>query len=224
MNEQSINPTSAEATAVEDSTDNVDPIDAELTTLRENLEKQRLNASQKITSMGQENSDLQAQLQAQQAEINQLRSGVPSDTQPDVDLSLLTRGYQEISNELVDMRKREVQRDQASAVNQQIQNLQKQFGVSAEDAQLINDYNQSGDFQSAYRVAELNSIRNRRKTEQADQRAAAGAPLPQARRANTSSKPQVSESELADQLENMSPTDRASAIAKNPDLLQILRR
>ena len=45
MNEQPVSPTSTEATEAEDS-NNVDPIEAELNTLRENLDKQRLNASQ----------------------------------------------------------------------------------------------------------------------------------------------------------------------------------
>ena len=223
MNEQPVSPTSTiEATEAEDS-NNVDPIEAELNTLRDNLDKQRLNASQKITSMGQEKADLQAQLQQQQAEIAQLKAGGYTDTQPQED-DLFQRAVREMAHEIVDLKRVQSESQQAAAAETKIQELQKQFGVSVEDAKLISEYNESGDFASAYRVAELNNIRNRRKTEQAGQRATAGAPLPQAR-ANTSSKPTpVSEGELADQLERMSPTERASAIAKNPDLLQLLRR
>ena len=223
MNEQPVSPTSTiEATEAEDS-NNVDPIEAELNTLRDNLDKQRLNASQKITSMGQEKADLQAPLQQQQAEIAQLKAGGYTDTQPQED-DLFQRAVREMAHEIVDLKRVQSESQQAAAAETKIQELQKQFGVSVEDAKLISEYNESGDFASAYRVAELNNIRNRRKTEQAGQRATAGAPLPQAR-ANTSSKPTpVSEGELADQLERMSPTERASAIAKNPDLLQLLRR
>ena len=222
MNEQPIDPTSEEATEVEDSTtETVDPIEAKLNEYRENLEKQRLNASQKITSMGQENSDLRAQLQQQQAQIDQLRAG--SDTQPQTQ-EYFQQAVNEMAVEMVNLKKDVLNNQQDRASENEIQKLQQQFGVSAEDAKMIREYNAAGDFASAYDIANLNNIRNQRKAEQADQRANAGTPLPQARRANTSSKPQINADEMAAQLEQMAPTERSSAIAKNPDLLDLLTR
>ena len=219
MNEQPIETTPQEGTTVtEDSSEPVDPIDAELSTLREKMDSQNNKAKQKITEMGQDRADLKAQLESQQAEIDNLRRGGYADNQPQEE-DVYQRAVREIAHEIVELKTQQAQRDEAQAVDSRITKLQQQFGVSVEDAQLIHDYNTQGDFESAYKVANLNSQRNQRKQNQAQQRASAGAPLPQAR-SNTSSPPQVSEGDLREKLAKMSPTERASAVAVNPDLLQ----
>ena len=223
MNEQPIETTPQEGTTVtEDSSEPVDPIEAELSTLREKMDSERLTAKQKITEMGQDRADLKAQLESQQAEIDNLRRGGYADNQPQEE-DVYQRAVREMAHEIVDLKTQQAQRDEAQAVDSRITKLQQQFGVSVEDAQLIHDYNIQGDFESAYKVANLNSQRNQKKQNQAQQRASAGEPLPQAR-SNTSTPPQVSEGDLREKLAKMSPTERASAVAANPDLLQYLGR
>ena len=130
MNEQPIETTPQEGTTVtEDSSEPVDPIEAELSTLREKMDSERLTAKQKITEMGQDRADLRAQLESQQAEIDNLRRGGYADNQPQEE-DVYQRAVREMAHEIVELKLNKLSVTKLKPLIPESQNCNNSLGLA----------------------------------------------------------------------------------------------
>ena len=229
--ESNLDTPSAEAPDAETPEPEVDPVDTELQQLRGELDQQRNHASQKITELGEARSGLEQQVHLKDQQIAQLQQQIQQVQQPsnydyseDEGQARINHAVQEMAPRFIEMEQRLQDYQQREQADAKVSEIQKQFGVSAEDARLAKGFFDDGEIQKGYRLLELNSIRNKRK-EAAPQRDTA-APPPSATSNSTRPAPATDTADLVSQMESgqMSFSEKSRILAANPDLLNEIQK
>ena len=209
-----------------------DPVDSELEQLRSELDQNRRGASRKITEMSQTQSGLEDQVRLRDEQIAQLQQQLQHSQQQsnynysdDDGQSQINRAVQEMAPRFLEMEQRLQDYQNREQVDQKVTEMQQQFGVSADDARLAKQFFDQGEIQKGYRLLELNSIRNKRKTAApAAQGTAAPPPSPPSN--TTTSAPEPGTADVVDQMESgqISPAERRRILASNPELLNEIQK
>ena len=209
-----------------------DPVDSELEQLRSELDQNRRGASRKITEMSQTQSGLEDQVRLRDEQIAQLQQQLQHSQQQsnykysDADgQSQINRAVQEMAPRFLEMEQRLQEYQNREQVDQKVTEMQQQFGVSVDDARLAKQFFDQGEIQKGYRLLELNSIRNKRKTA-APAAQGTAAPPPSPTSNTTTSAPETGTADVVDQMESgqISPAERRRILASNPELLNEIQK
>ena len=209
-----------------------DPVDSELEQLRSELDQNRRGASRKITEMSQTQSGLEDQVRLRDEQIAQLQQQLQHSQQQsnynysdDDGQSQINRAVQEMAPRFLEMEQRLQDYQNREQVDQKVTEMQQQFGVSADDARLAKQFFDQGEIQKGYRLLELNSIRNNRKTA-APAAQGTAAPPPSPTSNTTTSAPETGTADVVDQMESgqISPAERRRILASNPELLNEIQK
>ena len=209
-----------------------DPVDSELEQLRSELDQNRRGASRKITEMSQTQSGLENQVRLRDEQIAQLQQQLQHSQQQsnynysdDDGQSQINRAVQEMAPRFLEMEQRLQEYQNREQVDQKVTEMQQQFGVSADDARLAKQFFDQGEIQKGYRLLELNSIRNKRKTA-APAAQGTAAPPPSPTSNITTSAPDTGTADVVDQMESgqISPAERRRILASNPELLNEIQK
>jgi len=231
--ESNLDTPSAEAPDAETPEPEVDPVDTELSQLRGELDQQRNNASQKITELGEARSGLEQQVHLKDQQIAQLQQQIQQVQQPsnydyseDEGQARINQAVQEMAPRFVEMEQRLHGYQQREQEDAKVSEIQKQFGVSVEDARLAKGFFDDGEIQKGYRLLELNSIRNKRKEAAPQTSRDTAAPPPSATSNSTRTAPTTDTADLVEQMESgqMSFSEKSRILAANPDLLNEIQK
>ena len=211
----------------------VDPVDSELEQLRSEIDQNRRGASRKITEMSQTQSGLEDQVQLRDEQIAQLQQQLQYSQQQannnnysdDDGQSQINRAVQEMAPRVLEMEQRLQDYQNREQEDVKVTEMQKQFGVSVEDARLAKQFFDEGDIQKGYRLLELNSIRNKRKGN-APASSGTAAPPPSATSNSTRPAPDTGTADVIAQMESgqISPAERRRILAANPELLNEIQK
>ena len=233
LTESNLDTPSAEAPDAETPEPEVDPVDTELQQLRGELDQQRNHASQKITELGEARSGLEQQVHLKDQQIAQLQQQLQQVQQPsnydyseDEGQARINHAVQEMAPRFIEMEQRLQDYQQREQADAKVSEIQKKFGVSAEDARLAKGFFDDGEIQKGYRLLELNSIRNKRKEAAPQANRDTAAPPPSATSNSTRPAPATDTADLVSQMESgqMSFSEKSRILAANPDLLNEIQK